>query len=220
MDARKSKKRTLRTLDEGIITSREEWAEIFKEITGVSDRRSAIIMSSHVEAALSTIIESHLIDVSDSALKPLYDRDGALSTFFAKIHLGYAMGLFDEITRDDLEVVRRVRNAFAHVRRPINFRTIEIVKECRKFKALDDHTHEIYKRFDWSIVSNQEFAKLNARDRFVVTGLAVHWYLTEWTTNRLKRELEIIKVIVARHLAAKPKRHQPVPRTRTSPDRR
>jgi hypothetical protein len=100
MQSRESKKRTLRTLDEGIITSREEWTAVFNEITGVSDRSAAILLSSHVEDSLSSSIESRLMEVSESALKPLYDRGGALSGFFAKIHLGYAMGLFDEITRD------------------------------------------------------------------------------------------------------------------------
>jgi len=64
----------------------------------------------------------------------LFEQGGALSTFFAKIHLGYAMDLFDDAVRDDLETIRRVRNVFAHSSLPITFATEEVTKQLRNLR--------------------------------------------------------------------------------------
>ena len=153
----------------------EEWAQIAQEIAGVSDRSAAILVAAHVDVALSHLIEAELfLPLEEDALKPLYERDGALSTFFSKIVLGYAMFLYDDKTRDDLEVIRRVRNAFSHVRRSISFDTAEIVEECKKLQTMNDHTHEVYKAFDWQTCGYEQFGKLNNRRRFVVTGLSIN----------------------------------------------
>jgi hypothetical protein len=43
--------------------------------------------------------------------------------------MGYAMRLFGHGTRKDLNIIRRMRNQFAHSRRPIEFVT-PVVKTC------------------------------------------------------------------------------------------
>jgi len=198
MKSRQSKKLTLRTIDKDDITSVEEWAEIFQEINGVSDRSAAILVAAHVDVELSSLIEAELLlSVEEEALKPLYERDGALSTFFSKIHLGYAMSLYDDKTRDDLEVIRRVRNAFSHVRRSINFNTSEIVKECKKLQTMSDHTHEVYKTFDWRKVGYQEFEKLDYRHQFILTGLSINLHFIIYSVSKRNKTLEVLKAIMA-----------------------
>jgi DNA-binding MltR family transcriptional regulator len=204
MKSRQTKKRTLRTIDKDDITSVEEWAEIFQEINGVSDRSAAILVAAHVDVELSSLIEAELLlSVEEEALKPLYERDGALSTFFSKIHLGYAMSLYDDKTRDDLEVIRRVRNAFSHVRRSINFNTSEIVKECKKLQTMSDHTHEVYKTFDWRKVGYQAFEKLDYRRQFILTGLSINLHFIIYSVSKRNKTLEVLKAIMANFKAQK-----------------
>jgi DNA-binding MltR family transcriptional regulator len=198
MKSRHTKKRTLRTIDKEDITSVKEWAEIIQEINSVSDRSAAILVAAHVDVELSSLIEAELLlAVEEEAVKPLYERDGALSTFFLKIHLGYAMSLYNDKTRDDLEVIRRVRNAFSHVRRSINFNTPEIVNECKKLQTMSDHTHEVYKTFDWREVGYQEFEELDYRRQFMLTGLSINLHLIINSLSKQNKTLEVLKVIIA-----------------------
>jgi hypothetical protein len=80
----------LRTIDKDPLNV-EELTEAFQEIVGVSDRSAAILLAAFIDSALSDLIEAELLTSIDEedAIKPL--RDGALFTFFSKIHLGYAI---------------------------------------------------------------------------------------------------------------------------------
>ena len=63
-------------------------------------------------------------------VKDLTDGRGPMSSLYATIELGYAMGLYRQAIREDLHKIREVRNAFAHARKPIGFRDPEIMKVC------------------------------------------------------------------------------------------
>jgi DNA-binding MltR family transcriptional regulator len=194
MKSRKTKKRTLRTIDKDRL-SVQELTETFQEIVGVSDRSAAILVAAHIDSALSDLIEAELLtSIEEDAIKPLYERDGALSTFFSKVHLGYAMSLYDDKVRDDLEVIRRVRNSFSHVRRAINFNTPEIADECKKFRTMNDHTHEVYKMFDRE--GRYDFEQLNNRSRFVLTGLSIWLHLMVHAAATHKKFLEAVKAVI------------------------
>jgi DNA-binding MltR family transcriptional regulator len=174
----------------------EELTETFQEIVGVSDRSAAILVTALIDSALSDLIEAELLTSieEEDAIKPLYERDGALSTFFSKIHLGYAMSLYDDKVRDDLEVIRRVRNSFSHVRRAINFNIPEIVAECKKLKTMNDHAHEVYKMFDRE--GRYDFAELNNRSQFVVTGLSIWLHLMVRAAATQKKFLKAMKAVI------------------------
>jgi hypothetical protein len=57
---------------------------------------------------------------------------GPLSTFSNKILMGHALRIYDENTRCNLDIVRNIRNAFAHSKRPINFDHDLVIKELKK----------------------------------------------------------------------------------------
>jgi DNA-binding MltR family transcriptional regulator len=170
------KKRTLRTLREDE-PSKEEWEVIGKEITSTSDRSAAILLAANVENAVAKLIAENLTRNSSQVLESLYARDGALSSFFSVINLGYAMGLYDDKIRDDLDTIRRIRNSFAHARRPINFATIEISDECKKIKTINDSSHPVSKTY---FLKRHPIEKRNsdARKIYLNTGLAISVYLS------------------------------------------
>jgi len=62
-----------------------------------------------------------------------------LTDFYAKNHLAFAMGIIPETFLKDLEVVRRVRNAFAHAPAPVRFSDAPITAECRKMSSRPIH---------------------------------------------------------------------------------
>jgi len=51
--------------------------------------------------------------------------------------LAFALNLLDDSTRHNLDIIRRVRNVFAHAAKAVSFSTHLIAAECRKL-LLDD----------------------------------------------------------------------------------
>ena len=191
MQSDEKKTRVLRTRDKGSRPAEELDEELWvKEIEGVSDRSAAILVASQVDEVLGGLIESNLEKKSEATLRALYGSGGALSTFYAKIHLGYAMGFYDEETRDDLEVIRRVRNVFAHAHRPIDFKATKVAKECRKFKIINDQNHPMAKTLDWTSYRNP--GNLD-RDSFVMTALSLSIYFAATSVRLLNKELKELK---------------------------
>ena len=83
-----------------------------------------------VTAILGCVIVEHDLDVllrrrfkrnDDETWKSLQDEKGPLQTFYSKIVLGYAFKIYDEKVVKDLNIIRTIRNAFAHSRMLLNF---------------------------------------------------------------------------------------------------
>ncbi len=102
----------------------------------ITDRSFAIITSAWAERALERAIISYFPKLDACTFKKLTSSEGPLSSFFVKIHLGFAFGLLDKQNRDNLDIIRSIRNVFAHAPKAVSFRTPLIAKECRKLILL------------------------------------------------------------------------------------
>jgi hypothetical protein len=60
--------------------------------------------------------------------------NGPLGTFNAKIVCAYAFKLFGESTKDHLNRIRNIRNAFAHAKIPLTFENPLVLKDIRAAK--------------------------------------------------------------------------------------
>jgi hypothetical protein len=87
-----------------------------------------------IERVLEQLIIVRLGLVNSDLAITLFERDGALSTFYGNISLARALGLIDDPVKDDLDTVRRLRNAFAHSAVPITFSSEEVIREMDKLK--------------------------------------------------------------------------------------
>ena len=103
-----------------------------KEIDEGSDRSVAIISAARLQNALEQLILTALPCKGGTSREELYSRDGPLSSFYAATILAAALDLIDEQTKRQLNIVRNIRNAFAHAAKPIGFRTPEVLVECHK----------------------------------------------------------------------------------------
>lgn len=102
------------------------------EVRASSDRSACIVMASMVQHIIEQNLLLRLMITGKERTQPLFERDGSLSTFYGIIHLSYALQLIDEKLRDDLEIIRRIRNAFAHSELSITFASREIQRELTK----------------------------------------------------------------------------------------
>lgn len=63
--------------------------------------------------------------------------NGPLSTFSAKIKMGYSLGLYNKLMRDELDLIRYIRNAFAHSWRKLDFESTAVVEGCACLRIPD-----------------------------------------------------------------------------------
>jgi hypothetical protein len=105
-----------------------------RELEKQTDRGVGIVAASVAESALTELIKRRLVAMSNTRADLLFGRMRPLSSFSAKIELGAALGLFDERTRTVLNMLRDVRNAFAHEMAAISFDDNEITKLVHKAK--------------------------------------------------------------------------------------
>lgn len=85
-----------------------------KEIDSVSDRSCAIVCAAFLDDFLERLILSFLTTESSTQDRRLLENNGPLSTFSAKIVLSYRLGLISKKEYENLSLIRKIRNAFAH----------------------------------------------------------------------------------------------------------
>jgi hypothetical protein len=91
----------------------QKMLELEHEFFEQTDRGIAVIGGALVEPELTRFIVAHLIEPEEG--RSLFDRGRPLEAFGSQITLAYAIGLISKNIRDDLDLVREIRNKFAHV---------------------------------------------------------------------------------------------------------
>ena len=95
-----------------------------------SPRSAAIILAAHVEDSLHLALARRL-RIKPSSWREVFSTErGPLGTFANKISMADAIGLISSETRRNLDIIRHLRNAFAHAMRPISFDTKEVADLC------------------------------------------------------------------------------------------
>jgi hypothetical protein len=94
--------------------STEQITAFGNELNSQTDRGAGIVAAAVVEDALAQVIRNRLVEISNVRWEALFGRMRPLSSFSAKIELGMALGLYDDVLRRLLDMLRDVRNRFAH----------------------------------------------------------------------------------------------------------
>ncbi len=108
------------------------------EAYGGSDRARAIMLSSVAETALEDLVRSKLIaGVNADDRRVLFDFNGPLGSFSSQILMAANLGWIGPNTRNDLDLVRVLRNGFAHCRKAFGFETHEVAEVCKHLRLPD-----------------------------------------------------------------------------------
>jgi hypothetical protein len=98
------------------------------------DRALVLISGAFIEQGLEAVITQATVrEYDDRALhSELFggDRPGAINGFYGKIILGHALGAYTRAFKEDLDRIRHIRNAFAHAKGEISFKTKEVGDVC------------------------------------------------------------------------------------------
>jgi DNA-binding MltR family transcriptional regulator len=97
----------------------------------------AILGAVMVEHELDTLLRRRFKRKDDNTWDELVSDRGPLSSFYAKIVAGYAFAIYDKNVRHDLDIIRTIRNTFAHSKKLIEFDDDLIVAELVKAHFLN-----------------------------------------------------------------------------------
>jgi hypothetical protein len=96
----------------------------------------AIIGSMAVEHELEESIRRRFGKISDDDWRiVLSDESGPLGTFDRKIKLAKHLGIFDAVMKSNFDIIRDVRNLFAHSKRLIDFNHPLVAAQLKKIRA-------------------------------------------------------------------------------------
>ena len=89
------------------------------ELGGSNDRVSIIVAVAEMDSRLTSVLRASLLPVGkNDDDDSLFGSDRPLSSFSARIHLAYRLGLIDDSFARALHLIRKMRNEFAHATMP------------------------------------------------------------------------------------------------------
>lgn len=103
-------------------------ASFTSQFINESDRAAAVLGAALLDERLKEVFYSRLSENQDILLK----GSGPLCTFSSRINLAFALQWVDSDTAHDLEVIRKIRNNFAHnIDNDLSFQTPSIADSCK-----------------------------------------------------------------------------------------
>lgn len=96
--------------------------DALREIEGISDRACAIVTSALVEDHLTNVLRASFHQ-DEVILREMFSGIGPLASFSSKIKMGFMIGIFSKSAYRNLQVLRKIRNMFAHEADSVSFDT-------------------------------------------------------------------------------------------------
>lgn len=109
-----------------------ELLEFFVSLGMEGERSSVVLGAERINVALEDLIKSSL-QPSLNKTDTLFTSDGALASFSRKIEMAYRLGLIDLPFKHALDLVRKLRNDFAHA---IKVESLQQDSHADRVKAL------------------------------------------------------------------------------------
>lgn len=100
-------------------------------LTTESDRGCALYATSYLDKALSDLLYCALA-YDKNIEKDLFEGNAPLAQFSARIKFCFYLGKISKIERRDLDLLRKIRNEFAHSADAITFENEKISNQCRE----------------------------------------------------------------------------------------
>ncbi|WP_296577428.1 hypothetical protein [Phreatobacter sp.] len=123
------------------ILENKDGEAILAELAVATDRSAAILGASIVDVELTAMIRRFLRD-DPKLFAEAINGNGFLSSFSARINIAYMINIYGNTAYADLNLIRKVRNDFAHDLRKGDFEEGSIRGRCAALKAPDDYTFE------------------------------------------------------------------------------
>jgi hypothetical protein len=97
-----------------------------------SDRAAGVLGPAFIDDLLRELLLGRVVDARH-ADENLLGANRPLGSFSSRIDVAHAFGLISTADRQDLHLIRKVRNKFAHLSARITFRSAPIAEWCHGF---------------------------------------------------------------------------------------
>ena len=111
------------------------WSGFFDELRSESDRGATILAGVWIDNLLERKLLTLFAEGNSDARRKLFDQNGALSAFSSKILAAYCLGWIDSDIFHDINLVRKIRNAFAHELHDIDLESPNIRRLIDQFRT-------------------------------------------------------------------------------------
>lgn len=113
---------------------REDIVGFMEEFQGESDRAAAVLGAAYLDECLRDLIGSFLIDDSTRVGELLEGPLAPLGSFASRISASYCMGLMSKNEYRDLQIIREIRNRFAHELHGLSFSDAWVKNRCAELQ--------------------------------------------------------------------------------------
>lgn len=96
-----------------------------------SDRGCSLLSVSFLDLQIEKVLKRKLIG-NKKHLNKIFDFNGALGTLSNKLDLSYSLGLISKTEYEDITIIRKIRNDFAHSYHNIDFDSPKIISLIKR----------------------------------------------------------------------------------------
>jgi DNA-binding MltR family transcriptional regulator len=107
-----------------------------EELKFESDRGVVLVVAAFLDEQLELLLTRHFID-DTKVVSELLSNSGPLGSFSSRIKVAYCLDLIRPEHYSDLQIVRKIRNEFAHSHTPVSFDSSRVRDFCMNFKHLN-----------------------------------------------------------------------------------
>lgn len=104
------------------------------EFQSETERGAAILCAAFLDSSIEALIASYLVDDAKE-LGRLFEPGMPLSAFVVRAQMAYALGLLTKGALEDIKILAKIRNKFAHKLHGLTFDTPAVARECRNLGA-------------------------------------------------------------------------------------
>ena len=163
----------------------EEWRKFQNEFEGSDDRSCALVLAAYLDQCLEVLL-SHAFPNQQTSCNAVFGDQRALGTFASKIDLAFFLNLIPESFQQDLHLIRKIRNQFAH-----SLHGEAFSKSPNKDRCLSLTTPRDYPTGTDKTIA--EMCRLEPRELFVFTGSVLASTLESFCLSRAKAITEKLR---------------------------
>jgi mannitol operon repressor len=115
-------------------TDAEDLAKFVEELKLETDRGLPLVGAALIDDRLQETLRSFFCEGRTSS-KLLDSANAPLGTFSSRVQACYSLGLIDEREYAEIELIRKVRNEFAHAKHGTSFRTEKLKGLCSSLRS-------------------------------------------------------------------------------------
>jgi DNA-binding MltR family transcriptional regulator len=155
-----------------------EVSKMIVQLDNETDRAVALIVTAWLDDALTEMIKRKLVK-DKKVVEEMFRDNAALGTFSSRIGLAYLIRRISKVVYNNLQMIRKIRNDFAHDRENLKFSDESISDRCKNlfltgFKGQEKKAEGI-----------KEF---NPRNAFIATSIGMLGFFIEFISDETMSE--------------------------------